>query len=357
MAAEPCPDHASEWQATRLSDRVSAARARAAERRRGAVLDLRLDAESRLTDQVRFEVTTRLHLLVETIARDLLQQAERAMPQDARSIRPDQVVRRLYRADALAEPGLVDELVAQVRLHLIARALPIESMAGDAPSLLVRLTEAPDRIVAAAARAVLVAEGQAREAEGQAREAEETVGLPTRLYDRLTWTVAAALREGDDPAWDRALCQAVERMLAARDDADRPGAATMRLAAAIDARPGELPDLLLESLSDRQLGLFVALLTHALGLEHDMVREIVLEPEGDRLWLALRALEQERPTIARIGLSLCEADGRRDVDDFAEALDAIMAIPATEARRAIASLTLPTPFRAAIERLDGTDRR
>ncbi|QXT36515.1 hypothetical protein KV697_04070 [Sphingomonas sanguinis] len=350
MAAEPCPDHASEWQATRLSDRVSAARARAAERRRGAVLDLRLDAESRLTDQVRFEVTTRLHLLVETIARDLLQQAERAMPQDARSIRPDQVVRRLYRADALAEPELVDELVAQVRLHLIARALPIESMAGDAPSLLVRLTEAPDRIVAAAARAVLVAEGQAR-------EAEETVGLPTRLYDRLTWTVAAALREGDDPAWDRALCQAVERMLAVRDDADRPGAATMRLAAAIDARPGELPDLLLESLSDRQLGLFVALLTHALGLEHDMVREIVLEPEGDRLWLALRALEQERPTIARIGLSLCEADGRRDVDDFAEALDAIMAIPATEARRAIASLTLPTPFRAAIERLDGTDRR
>ncbi len=90
----------------------------------------------------------------------------------------------------------------------------------------------------------------------------------------------AALRDGDDPAWDRALAQAVERVLAARDDGERPGLPAMRLAAAIDARSGELPDLLLESLSDRQLGLFVALLTHALGIEHDMVREIVLEPKA-----------------------------------------------------------------------------
>ncbi|KQO50718.1 hypothetical protein [Sphingomonas sp. Leaf257] len=350
MAVEPDPHHASSWHATRLSDRVTAARARAAGRRRGAVLDLRLDAESRLTDQVRFEVTARLHHLVETIAHDLLQQADRDMPEGGGQPQQQEVLRLLYRADALADPALVDELVAQVRQGLIARALPIESMAGDAPSLLVRLTEAPDRIVAAAARAVLLAEGRSR-------EGDEAVGLPTRLHDRLVWTVAAALRKGDDPTWDRALAQAVERVLAARDDGDRPGLPAMRLAAAIDARPGELPDLLLESLSDRQLGLFVSLLTHALGIEHDMVREIVLEPEGDRLWLALRSLDQDRPVIARIGLSLCEADGRRDVDGFAEALDAIMAIPAEEARRAIASLSLPAPFREAIERLEGSDRR
>ena len=203
--------------------------------------------------------------------------------------------------------------------------------------------------MAAAARAVLVAEGQAR-------EAGEVASLPTRLHDRLVWTVAAALRGGDDPAWDGALA----RRRAGAGGAGRwrqAGAAALRLAAAIDARPGELPDLLLESLSDRQLGLFVALLTHALGIDHAMVREIVLEPEGDRLWLALRALDQERPTIARIGLSLCEADRRRDVDGFAEALDAIMAISAAAARRAIASLTLPAPFRAAIERLEGSERR
>lgn len=350
MAVEPGPDHASEWQAQRLSDRMGAARARAAARRRAAVLDLRLDTDSRLTDQVRFEVTARLHHLVNAIARDLLQQAERGMPEGAGHRGPGDVIRRLDRANALADPALVDELVAQVRQGLIARALPIESMAGDAPSLLVRLTEAPDRIVAAAARAVLVAEGQAR-------ETDEVIRLSTRQHDRLVWTVAAALRDGDDPAWDRALAQAAERVLAAQEDGDRPGAAAMRLAAAIDARPGELPDLLLESLSDRQLGLFVALLTHALGIDHAMVCEIVLEPEGDRLWLALRALEQERPTIARIGLSLCEADARRDVDGFAEALDAIMAIPAAEARRAIASLSLSAAFREAIERLEGSERR
>ncbi len=84
MAVEPDPHHASPWHATRLSDRVAAARVRAAGRRRGAVLDLRLDAESRLTDQVRFEVTARLHHLVETIAHDVLQQADRVMPEGAR---------------------------------------------------------------------------------------------------------------------------------------------------------------------------------------------------------------------------------------------------------------------------------
>lgn len=350
MAVGPDPIHASEWQVARLYDRVAAARARAVARRRGAMLDLSLDADSRLTDQIRFEVAARLTLLVETIARDVLQQAERVMPEGGPHSALDPVVQRLHRTDALVDPALAEELVAQVRQGLISRALPIETMAGDAPSLLVRLSEAPDRIVAAAARAVLVAEGHAR-------EAEEPVRLSRRQYDRLVWIAAAALRGGEDPAWDRALAQAAERVLAAQGDADRPGAAAMRLAAAIDARPGELPDLLLESLSDRQLGLFVALLSHALGVEYDMVREIVLEPEGDRLWLALRALDQERATIARIGLSLCEADGRRDVDSFAEALDSIMAIAPEEARRAMASLSLPASFREAIDRLEGAERR
>ncbi|WP_322963485.1 hypothetical protein [Sphingomonas fuzhouensis] len=352
MAVEPDPLHASEWHGARLSARVAAARARSAARGRGAVLDLRLDDDSRLTDQVRFAVTARLKKLVETAMCDLLHQAERVAPQGEVSLRPtpEQVIERLRRADALAEPALVEELVAQVRQELIAHALPIETLAGDAPSLLVRLTEAPDRIVAAAARAVLAAEARAR-------DADEAVSLPMRLQDRLIWTVAAALRDGDEPAWDGALAQAAERVIAAQDEAERPGAAVLRLAAAIDARAAELPDLLLESLSDRQLGVFVALLTHALGIEHGLVREIVLEPEGDRLWLALRALEQDRATIARIGLSLCEADGRRDVEAFAEALDAIMAIPAAEARRAIASLTLPEPFREAMARLEGSDQR
>lgn len=355
MAVEPDPSQASEWRGAALSARVASARMRTALRRAGAVADLRLDDDARLTERIRFEVTARLRTLVETIARDLLRQVERLTDDGAAAseLRPSDIFDRLRRAECLTDPDLVTELVAQIRQALLTEALPIESIAGDAPSLLVRLTEAPDRIVAAAARGVLVAEGRIRVAglEGEA------VALPTDHYHALVWTVAAALRDGDDPARDKALVQAAERMLAAPDAEDHPFAATMRLAGAIDARAAELPELLVESLSDRQLGLFIALLTHATGIEIDVVREIVLEPEGDRLWLVLRALEMDRATIARIGLSLCEADGRRDVDGFADAIEAIVAIPPEDARRAIASLRLPRPFRRAMERLEGVERR
>ncbi len=356
MAVEPDPFQASEWQGAALSARVAAARARAVARRDGALADLGLADDVRLTERIRFEVTTRLRTLVETVARDLLRQVER-LTADGDGANPmpppGTVFERMRQAGCLSDAGLMTELVAQVRQALLAEGLPIESMAGDAPSLLVRLTEAPDRIVAAAARGVLVAEGRVRTAglEGEA------VALPAEQHHRLVWTIAAMLRQGGDAARDKVLAQAAERVLAAQEAGDRPLAATLKLAAAIDAREAELPELLVESLSDRQLGLFIALLTHACGIDVDLVREIVLEPEGDRLWLVLRALDMDRATIARIGWALCEADGRRDVEGFADAVEAIMAVSPEDARQAIASLRLPRAFREAMERLEGFARR
>lgn len=355
MAVALDPFDAPDWQPARLSERVATARARAAARRQGAVADLRLDDDSRLTDQLRFHVQARLDALVTTTANDLLVQAKRLSP-SGESVPPplplSDVTRRLRHAGVLSDPDLLSELLAQVRQQLLAEALPIGTLTSDAPSLLVRLSEAPDRIVATSARAVLAAEGRMRTVaiDGAA------IGLPVALRRTLVWSIAAALRHDDDGDFDLALAQAAERVLAAQGDADRPGAAMTRLAEAIDARAVELPDLLLESLSDRQLGLFVALLAHASGIGHEDIREIVLEPEGDRLWLVLRALDLGRAAIARIGLSLAEAESRRDIDAFADALDAILAIPAERARAAIASLGLPQAFRDAIVRLGGTGR-
>lgn len=360
MAVEPDPFQASEWQGAALSARVAAARARAVARRTGAIADLRLDDDGRLTERIRFEVTSRLRTLVETTARDLLRQVERLTADSDGAgpmMTPGDVFQRLRQAGCLGDPELMTELLAQVRQTLLAEGLPIDTLAGDAPSLLVRLTEAPDRIVAAAARGVLIAEGRVRVAglEGEA------VALPAEQHHRLVWMIAAVLRQGDEPACDlardRALAQAAERVLAAQDAGDRPLAATLKLAAAIDARAVELPELLIESLSDRQLGLFIALITHACGIDVDLVRDIVLEPEGDRLWLVLRALDMDRATIARIGWALCEADGRRDVEGFADAVEAIMAVSPEDARHAIASLRLPRAFREAMERLEGVERR
>ncbi|MCP5979030.1 hypothetical protein NL364_31520, partial [Klebsiella pneumoniae] len=77
----------------------------------------------------------------------------------------------------------------------------------------------------------------------------------------------------------------------------------------------------------RRLILFIAILGRAVDLDFTGARAIVLEPEGDRLWLALRAAALDRPTIARIALALADADPRRDIDIFAEELDAIAAVP------------------------------
>lgn len=356
MAVEPDPYQA-DPPAASLFARVAQARGRAARRHRAAVAELGLDEVARLTDQIRLAVATRLRGLVEAVARDLKHQAtrlaadaghDRADPWPART---SDIIMRLHGVGALHDAALVEELVAQAHQRLIADALPNETMGGDAPSLLVRLTEAPDRIVATAARAVLAAESHAQAPAGRG---EDYAILSAEAQERLIWMVAAAMRAGHHPASDRALAQAAERMRDARDEAACFGASALRLAMAIDARASELPALLLECLSDRQLGLFIALLAHALRLDDRDVREIVLEPEGDRLWLALRALDLNRATIARIGWALSEADRRRDVEGFADGLDAVMAIPASDAAEALALLKLPRAFRTAIDRLDGT---
>ena len=136
------------------------------------------------------------------------------------------------------------------------------------------------------------------------------------------------------------------------DGSDRLEAATMRLAAAIRPSAGELPGLLIEALDDRRITLFTALIGHALGVEYDTAREIVFDASAERLWLVLRALDLPREKIAMIGYALSEADPRRDIDAFADALDAIMTIDAERARDALAPLRLDRDFRAAIRALN-----
>jgi hypothetical protein len=183
--------------------------------------------------------------------------------------------------------------------------------------------------------------------------------LPAPLHQRLVWWVAAALRERTVPvagdgmaALDRALAEAALRSLSAQGGAERLEVATLRLAAAIDAHDDELPILLVEALGDRQLALFIAFLAHALRVEYEVAREIVLDPEADRLWLVLRALDLPRDSLARIGLALSEADPRRELDALPDQLEAAMAIAVDDARAAVTPLSLHPDYRAALMALE-----
>lgn len=252
----------------------------------------------------------------------------------------------------LSRPGalpadLTAEFIAQARHDILTEALPVEVTGPEETSLAVRLTTAPDPVVAGAAAAMLGAEARRRTGAGESE-------LPAELHHRLAWRVAAALRvvAGGGAALDRALAEAARRSIAAHDEGERLDAAAMRLASAIDARPDERGPLLVSALGDRRLALFVAVLAHALDLDFAEVRALVIAPDDDRLWICLRAAALGRTEIARIAFALSEADPRRDIERLADRLDAIAAIDVMAAAGALAPLALPPEFRLAIQAVE-----
>lgn len=326
-----------------------------------AVDDFFLPEDRRLDERTRSALGVLLRGLVETVEAEIREHGARLLGSrgevklaSALGDGSTPVLERLSRSGLLRDPELMAELMARVRQELLGNALPMSAPEDlETPSLINRFVQHPDRVVAASAMAVLISESRRRGSpeSGHLTQTE----LPAELHHRLVWWVAAALRErvaeeaeGSVDALDRALSDAAQRSLAAFDEGDRLEAAAMRFAAAIDAQPGELPGLLVESLGDRRIVVFTALLAHAMGVGYSLARDIVLDPEGDRLWLAFRALELNRDTIAKTGYALCEADPRRDLEAFADTLDAIAAISAGEARNALAPMKLHPDYRAAV---------
>lgn len=346
--------------------RAEQARARADARLAVTIADFFLDADARLDEQTRLRLAHVLDGIVDAIEADIRRHAARLLANAGDPARGTailtpgkSVVARLTRARLLHDAELMGELVARVRHDLIADALPVAIAGPDASSLLVRLAGVPDTIVASAANALLASESRRR----TAIEAGTIGGseLPAELHHRLVWWIAAAIREtladGGGTASDRAITDAALRSLSAHDEGDRPEAVAMRLAGAIDARPDELAALLVEAIGDRRLSLFVAVLARAIGVDFDQARRMTIEPDGDQLWIALRVADLDRPTIARIALALSEADPRRDIETFADSLDAIAAVSPTDARAAMAPLSLHRDFRAAMRALARSDRR
>lgn len=344
--------------------RAAGADARADHRLAVAIDDFFLPDDARLDDRSRSAMATALAAMVVSIdgalrqhAARLLAAREETMLAETLTAASVSVLDRLVVAGLLRDVDLMRELIARVQQDALGDALPPAAPdEPEKPSLLARLVNQPDSVVAAGAMALMTAESRRRGAiDGGVGSHTD---LPADLHHRLVWWVAAALRErfatdADAPmaALDRALAEAAARSLAAHDEGDRLEAAAMRLAAAIEASPGELPALLLETIGDRRIALFIALIAHAMGLDFHQAREVVLDPDAARLWLVLRALELGREPIARIGLALCEADARRDLEAFADSIDTIVATPADTARAALAPLRLHPDYRAALRAL------
>jgi hypothetical protein len=344
-----------------LIARATAADARGRTRLSAAIEDFFLPDDARLDDRMRSGIAGALTALVAGVEAALTQHAARLL---AMRGEPELALRltggtraildRLVTAGLFRDSDLMSEVIARVRLETIGDAMPTTSPAElDSPSLLARLANHIDGVVAEAATAVFAGESRRR----GVIEGVALTDLPADLHHRLVWWVAAALRERCDASGhdvvmlDTALAEAAVRSLSAHDEGDRMESAAMRLAVAFEAGPQELPALLVEAIGDRRIAVFTALLSQAVGLDYEQGRDIVCDSNAERLWLVLRALDCDRQTIARIGLALCEADARRDLEDFAESLDEIVGVPATRARQALAPMKLHPDYRAALSAL------
>lgn len=351
--------------ASRLLARGAADDARADRRLAAAAAELRSPPGDKLRER---EVVALRHALVALCTQvegDLRQHAARLLvargaPELALVLAEgDPVVyAALDAAGLLATPDFLAPMLTRTLLSLLAEALPVmAAQTADRPSLLARLSTHRDGVVAAAASSALAADARRRAAlDGDAPRND----VAAEQQHQLVWWCCAALRTAFHPAsaddrrlLDRALTEAAERALAVHDEGDRAEATATRLVQLLAPPPADRPALLVEALADRRVSLFVALLAQALDLPFDLMADLVLDPPADRLWLALRAVGLERATIAQIGLALCEADPRRDVEAFADTLDTIMAIAPDAARAAIAGLWLHPELRTALKALGG----
>ena len=114
------------------------------------------------------------------------------------------------------------------------------------------------------------------------------------------------------------------------------------------AQPGELPALLVDALGDRSVALFVALLAHRAAARFRGRAADRARAGGDRCgWRCARSSSIARRSPDRAGAE------RRDVEAFADQLDAIAAVEPADARAALAPLALPPDFRAAMRRAGG----
>ncbi|MBW4329310.1 DUF2336 domain-containing protein [Stakelama sp. CBK3Z-3] len=333
----------------------------------GMVGDLLLDDQQRLDERTRFVARNRLDAILSATSEEIRDHAAQLLESRgegdlAKKLRSyDGAARLLRQAPAFRDNGLVAEILDSARLDLIGADLPVQAPAdADEASLLAQLVDSSDRLVSSAAVAMLSADSRRRAMNDQ--HGLTGADLDAETYYRLVWLVAAALRLGGDTgaqsdpiALDHALIESARRSLAAHDEGERAEASAARLAQALDAKGDRLAALMEAALADRRIILFTALFARALHVPYRRTRALLLaDPEF--LWVALRALDFPRETLAGIGYALSEADKRRDVERFASHIDVVMALSRDDAIRAIAPDMLDDGYRDALTALGGKER-
>jgi hypothetical protein len=326
---------------------LASARARLA----AAMADLALPEALRLTDRQRITVSHLLRRLVGDVEDELrsalsahFSADEEAPLRAALSSATVAIAVPLLEGGALADPGLFALLLRRAEEHRLARSAPERG-------LLVDLAGDSDEAVAGAAVSLLIADSRRLDAFQEPLVAEGD--LPAEVAHGLAWTVAAALRtyliarQGIAPAAaDFAVTAAASAWLARYDEGSGADSVARRLALRLDER-GRLDDaLLVRSVAEGALPLFLAGLSIRTGLDLPALWELLPDSAASGAAQVLRAAGVGRDAAASILLALA---GREE--SAAAQLDLYDSLDPAEAHRRILLWRLDPAYRGAVARL------
>lgn len=360
------------------ADRLLADAARAADGARarltGALNDLFRTPEYRLSDRDHATMTRMLSMLVETIEHDLRTHLVSVSPvADSETLKEEFLDGgfaiagpKLARSRVMRDADLAAVLLRHCDEHHIARALRVAYPGRDGGrALMDRLTSHGDAAIADAAASLLVAES--RRLDGFGEPVLNRADLPIELQHRMTWWIAAALRDHmlhehdiDPAAADRALVTAVTALMTGYDERETVDSRAHELALRL-SRAGALDDgILVAFLYEGQLAGWVAGLAARAVLDSAAVWTMLADADVSRLTLLLRSIGMERHIALGLLAGLFSArtgSGAGNDMQLARAATAFDELSIEQARGAIRAWGLDDHYRRAIAGLDAYEER
>jgi uncharacterized protein (DUF2336 family) len=293
----------------RTSDAARLLLAAARERFAVAATDLLLPDQARLTEWQRLTAASLLTRLVGTIEDDLRARlAERFAASEAlhaalASAHVPIALPILERAQALRDADLTTVLVRRVEEHRFWKAA--------APSghddYLFELVRDADEHIASEAMALVIA--RSRRFDRFQEPALGQVELPAELQHKLTWLVAAALRQyivqhHQAAQVDAAVEDAASALIAGYDEGESLESTALQLARRLH-RAGRLDGAALARIiGDGLLPFFLAGIASLCALDMAAAWEVLSDPRGRGPALLLRAAGLEREEAATVLLAL-----------------------------------------------------
>jgi uncharacterized protein (DUF2336 family) len=338
--------------------------AAARERFAVAATDLLLPHAARLTEWQRLTAATLLARLIRSIEDALrvpLAQhfaSNEALAAALASAHVAIALPILERAGVLGDAELGTVLVRRVEEHRFWKA---QGAAGGA-DLLVELVQGEDEALAAEAMELVIARSRRFD-----RFQEPVLGhvdLPAELQHKLVWLVAASLRhyltqQHGQRAVDGPVESAASDLIAQYDEGAGLEAVAARLARQLDAAGRLDGALLVRTLNEGSLPLFVAGLGLRAGLDHGATWEILSDPRGRGPALLLRASSIERDDAAAI-LLLLNTQGRlfsgAEGEAAAEQLDLYDSMDDASAAEVLRLWQADPAYRASVARISTRGR-